>query len=297
MKTDPDRELPKGGRRAESLTRVLAQSERVKALVEQCAEELSLVNYAIKLALANQDALPEVERALEKSAVIEGKVQAASAELSVVNRALKGEVRERRMVDHQFAAAKEQEAAGRHAAFHDALTGLPNRALFNNRLEHGFAQAKRHGWTLAVMFVDLDKFKIINDTHGHEAGDSVLRTIARRLEENTRGEDTVSRHGGDEFLYLLTEIRDEANIAMIAEKIIQAIQTPCDISVGDLDISVRVKASIGIAIFPKDGTTADTLVKSADEAMYRAKQTKSGYSFAQNASAAQSEEPRAGSVR
>jgi diguanylate cyclase (GGDEF)-like protein len=280
MKTDANRELPKGSKRAESLTRVLAQSERVKVLVEECAEELSSVNSAIKQALANQDALPEVEDALRKNAAIESKVQAVSVDLSVVNRALKGEVRERRMVDHQFAAAEEQEEAGRHAAFHDVLTGLPNRALFNNRLEHGFAQAKRHGWTLAVMFVDLDDFKIINDTHGHDAGDGVLRAIARRLEDSTRGGDTVSRHGGDEFLYLLTEIRDEANIAMIAEKIIQAIQAPCNVAVRDLNITASVKASIGISIFPKDGTTADTLVKSADEAMYRAKQTKSGYYFA-----------------
>ena len=297
MKTEAIPELPKGSKRAESLTRVLARSENVEALVEECAKELSSVNSAIKLALADQDALPGVESALEKSAAIEGKVQAASAELSVVNRALKGEVRERRMVDHQFAAAEEQEEAARHAAFHDVLTGLPNRALFNNRLEHGFAQAKRHGWTLAVMFMDLDKFKAINDTHGHDAGDGVLRAIAQRLQENTRGEDTVSRIGGDEFLYLLTQTGDEANIAMIAEKLIQAIETPCDISVGDLSVSLSVKASIGISIFPKDGATAESLVKSADEAMYSAKQAGSGYAFAKGTSAAQSEEPRAMSVR
>jgi diguanylate cyclase (GGDEF)-like protein len=184
------------------------------------------------------------------------------------------------MVEHQLAAAIEQEEASRHAAFHDVLTGLPNRALFNNRLEHGFAQARRHGWTLAVMFVDLDDFKILNDSYGHDTGDVVLQTIARRLEENIRGADTVSRHGGDEFLYLLTEIRDEQNIAMIAEKVIQAIQAPCNVSVRDLDISPSIKASIGISIFPKDGTTAEALVTSADTAMYRAKQAKSGYSFA-----------------
>jgi hypothetical protein len=103
MKTDPDRELPNGSKRAESLTRVLAHSEHVKAPVEECAGELSSVNSAIKQALANQDVLPGVEDALKKGAAIEVKVQAASAELSVVNRALKGEVRERRLVDHQFA--------------------------------------------------------------------------------------------------------------------------------------------------------------------------------------------------
>lgn len=280
MKTHPNAELPNGTERAGSLTEVLGQSEHVKALVEECAEELSSVIVALKQELANRDQLPGVENALEKSEAVENKVQEASAKLSVLNRVLEGQVRDRHMLDHQFAATMEQEEAGRHAAFHDVLTGLPNRALFNNRLEHGFAQAKRHGWTLAVMFIDLDDFKIINDSYGHEAGDGVLQTIARRLEENTRGEDTVSRHGGDEFLYLLTEIRDEKSIAMIAEKIIQAIQAPCNINVRDLNVSPSVKASIGISIFPKDGGTADALVKSADQAMYRAKQNRSGYSFA-----------------
>jgi diguanylate cyclase len=273
-------ELPSGIEPARSLTEVLEQSEHVKALVEECARELSSVIAALKQELADRDQLPGIENALEKSEAVENKVQEVSEELSVVNRALEVEVRGRDMVDHQLAAALEQEEASRYSAFHDVLTGLPNRALFNNRLEHGFAQAKRHGWTLAVMFVDLDKFKIINDSYGHDAGDDVLQTIARRLEDNTRGEDTVSRHGGDEFLYLLTEIRDEKSIAMIAEKIIQAIQAPCNVRVRDLNISPTIKASIGISIFPKDGTTADKLVNSADKAMYRAKQDKSGYSFA-----------------
>jgi diguanylate cyclase (GGDEF)-like protein len=134
---------------------------------------------------------------------------------------------------------------------------------------------------LAVMFLDLDDFKDINDSHGHDAGDSVLQTIALRLKNNTRGDDTVSRHGGDEFLYLLTQIRDEKHIASIAEKIITAIQAPCDISVRGLNLRLSIKTSVGISVFPKDGATADALIKSADLAMYRAKQSKSGYSFAQ----------------
>jgi diguanylate cyclase (GGDEF)-like protein len=128
--------------------------------------------------------------------------------------------------------------------------------------------------------VDLDEFKAINDTHGHEAGDAVLRTIAQRLKENTRGDDTVSRHGGDEFLYLLAGIRDEGNIARIAEKIVQVVQMPCDIGVRDGTASVRVKASVGISTFPKDGATAEQLIHSADEAMYRAKHARSGIAFA-----------------
>jgi diguanylate cyclase (GGDEF)-like protein len=268
------------GTQPTKLTDVLKQSEHVKDLVKECAKELSSINVILKRGLADRDPLPDVENVLEKSAAVESKIQAASEKLSVLNRALKDEVRDRQMLDHQFAAATEQEEAARHSAFHDVLTGLPNRALFNDRLEHGFAQAKRHGLALAVMFVDLDDFKIINDSHGHAAGDGVLQTIARRLQDTMRGEDTVSRHGGDEFLYLLTEIRDEKSIAMIAEKIIQVIQAPCNVSVRDLNISPSVKASIGISIYPKDGTTADALVKSADKAMYQAKQHKSGYAFA-----------------
>jgi diguanylate cyclase (GGDEF)-like protein len=168
---------------------------------------------------------------------------------------------------------------------HDALTGLPNRVLFNDRLEHGMAQAKRHGWTLAVMFLDLDKFKTINDSYGHDAGDAVLLTIAKRLKETTRTDDTISRHGGDEFLYLLMEINDDQDAAVVAKKIIQAVQVPCDVNVGQL----TVNSSIGISIFPRDGNTAEALIASADAAMYRAKQSQSGYAFASDNPAPQSE--------
>ncbi|PIY29996.1 MAG: hypothetical protein COZ09_01905 [Comamonadaceae bacterium CG_4_10_14_3_um_filter_60_42] len=153
---------------------------------------------------------------------------------------------------------------------------MPNRLLFHDRLEHGIEQVQRHDWTLAVMFLDLDKFKIINDTYGHAVGDAVLLTIAKRLKETARNDDTISRHGGDEFLYLLTEVNDDEDAAIVAEKIMKALQVPCDAGVAPL----TVNTSIGIAIYPRDGTTAEALIKSADAAMYRAKQGKSGYAFA-----------------
>jgi len=280
MKTDPNAELPEVAGRSKSLAKALGQSEHVKELVKESAEELSSVNTVLKEELADHAAMPQVERALEKSEAVESKVQEASEKLTVVNRALEGEVRERNVVERQLAAAIEQKEAACEAALHDVLTGLPNRTLFNDRLEHALVQAKRHGWSLAVMFIDLDKFKNINDTHGHHAGDAVLRTTAQRLTENARGGDTVSRHGGDEFLYLLTEVSDEKDIARIAEKIVQALRAPCKVSVGGLDIDASIGASIGISIFPQHGATADALVKSADTAMYRAKQGKSGYAFA-----------------
>lgn len=273
-------QLTGNGGRLASLSRVLGRCEHVKALVAECAEDLASVNAAMTLALAARHAQPGLASALGQSAALAAKLEAVHVELAVVNRALQDEVRDRSMVDLQFAAAEEQGLSSRHAALHDVLTGLPNRALFNDRLDHGLAQARRQGWNLAVMFVDLDDFKIINDTHGHDAGDAVLQAIAQRLKETTRGEDTVSRHGGDEFLYLLTGVRDAANIEKIAQKIVQAVQAPCDIKLRDNAVSARVKASIGISTFPQDGATAEELINSADRAMFRAKQAGSGVAFA-----------------
>jgi diguanylate cyclase (GGDEF)-like protein len=161
----------------------------------------------------------------------------------------------------------------------DPLTGLPNRALFNDRLERGLVQAQQHGWRLALMFVDLDDFKTINDTFGHGAGDSVLQTMGERLKANTRDGDTVSRYGGDEFLYLLMQIRDEQDISLIAEKVIKSIQMPCNVNVGDVVFTPKITASVGISIFPSDGTTAETLLKSAENAMNYAKRNNTGCSF------------------
>jgi diguanylate cyclase (GGDEF)-like protein len=264
-----------------SLTKVLDQSAHIKDVVEKCALELSSVNSVLKHELVGLDTpLPAVETALEKSGTVETRVQDAAEELSAVNQALAHEVRERQILEHQLATVIEQGEAARHAAFHDPLTGLPNRILFNDRLEHGLAQAKRHGWSIAVMFVDLDDFKSINDAYGHDVGDVVLQTISSRLRTNTREDDTVCRHGGDEFLYLLMEIRDERDAAMIAQKILDVIQEPCDIHVRELTISPSIGASIGIALYPMNAVTADTLIKNADKAMYRAKRTRSGYALA-----------------
>ena len=281
MKTDPAAGLPTGHQPAASLIKVLDQSEQVKDMVVEAAEELSSVNTVLKQELAEGTSQPGIESTIKKSEAVEDKVQAASEKLAEVNVALKGEVKDRHVLEGKLAAVTEQGAADRHAAFHDVLTGLPNRALFNDRLEHGIAQAARHGWSLAVMFVDLDDFKIINDTHGHDAGDSVLCTIAARLKDATRSDDTLSRFGGDEFLYLLMEVRDEEDVTSIAEKMIKSIQAPCEISVQGLTTSHSVKASIGIALFPKHGATAEHLIKSADKAMYEAKRARSGYAFAQ----------------
>ena len=276
-----DSTVPKETIAAKSLARVLDQTERIKDVVEECAEDLASVNSVLKEELSNRPAQPAVESALQKSETVESKVQDAADDLTNVNRALEEEVRERHLLEHQLIAVKKQEEAARHAAFHDPLTSLPNRVLFNDRLEHGLAQAKRHGWILAVMFIDLDDFKSINDTHGHVVGDMVLQTIALRLKNMTRDDDTVSRHGGDEFLYLLLELKSEEDATAIAEKIIQTVSELCAVSANELALSLSVRPSIGIAIFPKAGETADALIKSADNAMYRAKRDKTGYAFAE----------------
>jgi diguanylate cyclase len=248
------------------LTEVLGQSEHIHELLQQSAEELSAAALEHEFSVSSEAAIKKVHDATER--------------LAAVNQALRVEIRDRTLVDHQLAAAVEQEEGARNAALHDHLTGLPNRALFKDRLEHGIAQAKRHRWILAVMFVDLDNFKHINDTYGHQAGDAVLQTIAMRLRHHTRCDDTISRYGGDEFLYLLTQLHEQKDIAMIAAKILEAIQAPCNVTVRDVLVNPSLQASIGIAVFPRDAATASELIKRADEAMYAAKEHKSGYAFA-----------------
>ena len=281
MKTNPNAAVPSPNEPVKALAQVLGQTKIVKALVQEAAQDLSSVNSVLKQGLEGKNPPHGIEKALQKSEAIEDKVQDAVDKLSVVNAALKAEVHERHELESKLQAVTEREEASRHAAVHDPLTGLPNRVLFIDRLEHGLAQARRQGWNLAVMFIDLDAFKQINDTHGHDAGDSVLKTIAARLTDAVRDDDTVSRHGGDEFLYLLTEVKDVQDLSAIAEKLIASIQTPCSLHVGGLALHPSISASVGIAIFPKDGTTADALIQSADKAMYQAKAGTSRYAFAQ----------------
>ena len=246
-------------------------------MVAACAEQLSSVNTVLKDELAGQNQPSGLEEALEKSESIECEVQAVDDQLSAVNHALEIEADLRQRLEQQLVTVTHEKAAADHAAVHDPLTGLPNRALFDERLKQEIAQVKHQGVTLAVMFMDLDGFKKINDTHGHDIGDAVLKIVAERLKQTTREGDTVSRQGGDEFLYLMVGIGDNQDTILLAKNILNAIQEPCQLSVGELII----KLSIGISIYPKDGTTGPDLIKSADKAMYEAKQKKSGYAFVQ----------------
>jgi diguanylate cyclase (GGDEF)-like protein len=260
---------------------LLSQSEHIQGLVQQSAVAVLAASAGMQQNIATLGPLPGVSQALDDQAAATHGLHEAVMRLTVLNQALQGEIRERNLIGHQLAAAFEQEEGSRNAALHDPLTGLSNRVLFNDRLEHGIAQATRHGWMLAVMFVDLNDFKAINDTHGHQAGDALLKSIASKLAHATRDEDTVSRYGGDEFLCLLTPLHEQQHIAMIAVKILAAIKAPCEVSGRTGLVSVWVDGSIGISVFPKDGASAAELIHRADEAMYVAKGNKSGFAFAQ----------------
>ena len=257
------------------LVKALNQSEQVKNKVEECAQELSQVNTVLKEELVEHLSLEEIQGALTQSEEIEDKVQECAEDLHSVNTALAEEIDERKKLEQKLRDSKVQEEKNRYLAYHDVTTGLANRALFNDRLDHALAQAERHAWSLAVMFIDLDKFKSINDTYGHDIGDKVLQIVAARLQICVRDEDTVSRVGGDEFLCLLMEVNEDANVANIAESMIGKISEACELN----DVKLIVKPSIGIAIYPRDGTTAEVLLKNADAAMYKAKQDSEGYFF------------------
>lgn len=161
-------------------------------------------------------------------------------------------------------------------ALHDYLTDLPNRRLFKDRLELSITHSKRHGGFVAVMFIDLDRFKLVNDTFGHAEGDELLKTLARRLANCVRAGDTLSRQGGDEFTILLPDLVQAEDAVIIVGKIMEELQSPFNVAGQEF----RATASIGISIFPRDGENADLLLKNADIAMYKVKATgKNGYKF------------------
>ena len=171
---------------------------------------------------------------------------------------------------------KEAEDVINFQAYHDLLTRLPNRALFKDRLGLAISHAKRHNQLLAVIFLDLDRFKVINDTLGHAMGDRLLQIAGQRLQRCLREEDTLSRFGGDEFTLLLTNIDNRADVIVVVEKVLKELKQPFVFGGNE----VFVGASIGISIYPDAGATLETLIKNADTAMYHVKgQGKNGYQF------------------
>ncbi|MFW9595454.1 MAG: putative bifunctional diguanylate cyclase/phosphodiesterase [Macromonas sp.] len=170
---------------------------------------------------------------------------------------------------------KEQEARIRYLAYYDPLTGLANRSLLKDRAQHDLAQCKRHQTPLSLLFIDLDHFKQINDSLGHQVGDQLLKQVGERLGQQVREQDTVARMGGDEFVTVLPETNDEG-AALVARNFLERLSQPYQVGPHELTVT----PSIGIALYPNDGTDFDTLYRCADIAMYRAKQNgRSSFSF------------------
>ena len=208
-----------------------------------------------------------------------GRVQASVLEcvaaLDQLHTTLTHELDRRRQLESEVRDAQAGERRARRMALHDSLTLLPNRSFFLQWLAHALAHATPQRRPFAVLYLDLDGFKAINDAHGHGTGDDLLRIVAMRLARAVRAEDVVSRLGGDEFACLLAELPSREQLSHLACKLLDAVSAP--VVIGELELSVR--PSIGIATWPADGTTSEALLNSADAAMYSAKRQKSGYGF------------------
>jgi diguanylate cyclase (GGDEF)-like protein/PAS domain S-box-containing protein len=172
------------------------------------------------------------------------------------------------IVFHDVSAARARSLQMTHLAEHDSLTDLPNRMVLHEHVCHSMSLARRHQGHLALLFVDLDKFKKINDSLGHITGDKLLQLVSRRLLKAVRASDTVSRRGGDEFVVLLSEIAHPNDAATSAQKILRSLGSPYSIDGSDLNVD----CSIGISVYPEDGGDTETLIKNADAAMYYAKE-------------------------
>jgi diguanylate cyclase (GGDEF)-like protein/PAS domain S-box-containing protein len=180
------------------------------------------------------------------------------------------------VVFRDVSAARAMALEMTHSAQHDFLTGMPNRMLLNDRVNQAIAWAQRHAKKVAVLFLDLDGFKHINDSLGHATGDKLLQSVAKRLVDCVRGSDTVSRQGGDEFVVLLTEVGQSEDAAITARRMLQTVAQAHSVDQHDL----HVTTSIGVSVFPDDGQDAETLIKNADTAMYQAKENgRQSYQF------------------
>ncbi len=176
----------------------------------------------------------------------------------------------------ELAGTRAGEEKARHQALHDALTSLPNRSFFHERLDGTLAAAPPLRQAFAVLYIDLDGFKAINDAHGHAIGDQLLGIVAARLQRAIRSEDMVSRLGGDEFACLVIGLASTAQLCRLAAHLFDVVSAP--VRIGELQLVVR--PSIGIAMCPDDAVTADALIRKADAAMYHAKREQLGYAFA-----------------
>jgi diguanylate cyclase (GGDEF)-like protein len=239
------------------LSRALADRIRVNEYENELAQ---------RRALANQRALLQATQANERE--LEARIRERTRELNRANDQLREEAREREALMHQL---RESEEHLRFMAQHDPLTGLPNRISLQQRLELALELAKRNRKKVAVMMVDLDDFKQLNDARGHLVGDQALAAVAARLRTSVRASDTVARYGGDEFVVLASALERTEDARMIAEKIADMVNVPLALEGG----LARISCSIGISVFPDDADAGDALIGCADKAMYAVKSERS----------------------
>jgi diguanylate cyclase (GGDEF)-like protein len=279
-----------------ALAGLLRQSALVEAKVEECAEEIAAITAMLKEEIDPRQPSRDAEQALIQGEQVKTKIEQCAQELHSVNAALSQEMRERRKSERALAGMqvrligaqidlleaqseltriKDEREKARYFAFHDALTGLPNPNLFNDRMEHALAHAKRYHHALAVMCIGVDKFRSVDEAHSHQIGDKALQTIAGRLHSSMRASDTVARRREDQFLFLLEELPDRGSAEPVARKLIRAISQPLEIE----GLHLSAAASVGIAMYPRDGETAETLIANAESAMHKAKRNAAGYAF------------------
>jgi diguanylate cyclase (GGDEF)-like protein/PAS domain S-box-containing protein len=223
-------------------------SERI--LLNKAGEKISIIKNVVPFKAGEKDYLIE-------SIIDNTERKKVSEQLHETNDLLRKEIKEREKIEQKIT----------HLAYHDSLTGLPNRLLFVDRLKQAIALSRRIEIPFGVLFLDMDDFKLINDTLGHDQGDALLKAVSKRLAGAIRKEDTVSRLGGDEFILIAQNLKGEDAIITVAERVLDCFKTPFKLNSNDFYIN----ASIGVALFPADGEDSETLIKNADIAMYRAK--------------------------
>ncbi|HSI52046.1 MAG TPA: diguanylate cyclase [Ideonella sp.] len=263
---------------AQPLAQVLAQSQPLGQAITRIVLGLGLVSLLVAAALAQALTRPinAVSEAARRFAAGEAPGDLPLRRNDEIGSLARRFQQMQVQITRQLADLKTKQQELEHLSHHDMLTGLPNRRLFQDRLAHALAQARRNGEAVCLLFIDLNDFKQVNDQHGHDAGDVVLQVIAQRLHAAMRQADTVARLGGDEFVVLLDTSAHPLHVALIAEKLLDEIRLPVPHGARQL----RVDASIGIARYPHDGETASDIMANADRAMYATKTAgEGGYRF------------------
>jgi diguanylate cyclase (GGDEF)-like protein len=254
---------------AEPRSSVLQRSHALGLTILQIAGALALVGFVLALLLARWVTRPlnTMSTAVAGFSMTQPVLDLPVARQDEIGQLARSFDQMQQQIQQQFIELQANRQELEHLARHDVLTGLPNRRLFMERLDNALARAKRTQTEVAVMFIDMDHFKAINDQWGHDAGDAALQWVARQLRANTRETDTVARLGGDEFVVLLDNQVQLEQLAVIAQKLIDSMREPWLFD-GHL---CRIELSMGISLFPQNGDTADALLNSADNAMYRIK--------------------------